>query len=93
MSSAYRELAPYFRNGRLYVPQRTLAMLVNAGLDRQIAEVALSGFDLDRQRNEIATVSYALENILATLEADTQEFAVLNSDETRFLLTGKPAAV
>lgn len=93
MTSIYRELAPYFRNGRLYIPQRTVAMLANAGLDRQVAQAALSGLDLDRQRDLIATIDRALEDVLETLESDTQEYVVLSSDETRFLLTGKPEAV
>lgn len=89
MTSIYRELAPFFRNGRLYIPQRTIAMLANAGLDRQIAQAALGGLDLDQQRDLIATIDRALENVLATLESDTQEYVVLSSDETRFLLTGR----
>lgn len=93
MTDSYKDFAPYFRNGRLYLPQKTIALLTDAGLNTQIASAALNGLDLVDHRDQIAHISQVLESVLATIEENTHEFRALNSTETRFLLTGKPAAV
>ena len=87
-SQAY---APFFRNGRLYLPEKTVALLIDAGLKRDVAETALRGLALDTDRQRIAEINRVLENLLTDLEEDSQEFRALTSGEAQFLLTGKPA--
>ena len=92
MADSYNDFAPYFRNGRLYLPQKTVTLLTDAGLRTQIANNALNGLDLVDNRDQIALINQALETLLGGIEENTQEFRALNSEESRFLLTGKPAA-
>jgi hypothetical protein len=87
-----QEYAPYFRNGMLFLPQATVNLLVDAGLDWETGQAALNGLALDDHRTLIAQISRALEEVLGRMEEDTQAFQVLSSGETQFLLTGKPSA-
>ncbi len=93
MNAAVKDYAPYFRNGRLYLPVHTVALLTEAGLDQHIGEAALNGLALDDHRDQIALISKTLEMALERLEEDSQEFRVLTSADTKFLLTGKTASV
>ncbi len=86
----YREYAPYFRNGRLYLTEKTVVMLTETGLNKELGRAALEGLALDDHRQQIAQISAAMEQMLEQLEEDTQVFQVLSSNETQFLLTGKP---
>jgi hypothetical protein len=86
-----QEFAPYFRNGMLFLPQATVSLLVDAGLDPRIGQAALKGLALDDHKPLIAQISRALEEVLGRMEEDTQAFQVLSSGETQFLLTGKPS--
>jgi hypothetical protein len=91
--NSYREYAPYFRNGRLYLPEKTVALLVDFGLDQGIGEAALHGLALDDHREQIALISQSLEQALAQMEDDTQAYHALSSGEAQFMLTGKPTNV
>ncbi len=88
-----RDYAPYFRNGMLYLPEKTVTLLIDVGLDKATAEAALRGLALDDHREEIARISAALEAVLTDMEEDTQAYMALSSDEAHFMLTGKPANV
>jgi hypothetical protein len=92
MSLDSRAFAPYFRNGRLYLPEKTVALLMDAGLQRDVAEAATRGLALDTDRELIAEINRALEFVLTDLEEDSQEFRALTSEEAQFILTGKPTA-
>jgi hypothetical protein len=83
--------APYFRNGLLYLPATTVEMLISAGLNQEIAISALNGLALD-DKGRIGEISRAMEMMLADIEEDTQAFQTLTSEETQFMLTGKPSA-
>jgi hypothetical protein len=91
--TSYREYAPYFRNGLLYLPEKTVALLVDVGLDKAIGDAALNGLALDDHREQIARISQTLEQALAQMEEDTHAYHALTSDETQFMLTGRPANV
>jgi hypothetical protein len=91
--NSYRDYAPYFRNGRLYLPEKTVGLLLDVGLNQAIGEAALSGLALDDHRDQIAQISQALEAALAQMEEDTQAYQALSSDEAQFILTGKPMNV
>jgi hypothetical protein len=91
--TAYRDYAPYFRNGRLYLPEKTVTLLVDVGLDKSIGEAALGGLALDDHRDQIARISQALESALGQMEDDTQAYQALSSDEAQFMLTGKTTNV
>jgi hypothetical protein len=90
--SQYNEYAPYFRNGLLYLTEKTVTLLTTAGLDKSIGQAALRGLALDDHREQIALISRSLEQVLGQMEEDTQAFQALSSDETQFLLTGKPGS-
>ncbi len=89
MTNFSQDFAPFFRNGRLFLPEKTVNLLIDSGLDTQTAQAALNGLDIIEQRELIGRLNRALEMALETLEESTQEFRALNSSETRFLLTGK----
>jgi hypothetical protein len=82
--------APYFRNGMLYLPPSTVEMLIAAGLNHDVARSALNGLALD-DKTRIGEISRAMELMLADMEEDTQAFQTLTSEETQFMLTGKPS--
>lgn len=88
-----KDLAPYFRNGLLYLPAKTVALLVDSGLDKNIGYAALHGLSLSDHRAQIGMISHALEHALSLIEANTVEYAALTSPETQFMLTGKRTAV
>jgi hypothetical protein len=92
MTSA-RDYAPYFRNGLLYLPEKTVTLLIDVGLDKATAEAALRGLALDDHRELIARINVSLEAVLTDMEEDTQAYQALSSDEATFMLTGKPAGV
>ncbi len=87
----YKDYAPFFRDGKLYLPEKTASLLIEAGLDAAIARAAKTGLALDDHRKQIAQINAILETALARMEEDTQAFQTLSSDETRFMLTGKPS--
>jgi hypothetical protein len=93
LMTSYRDYATYFRNGLLYLPEKTVTLLVDVGLDKATAEAALRGLALDDHREQIALISASLEAVLTDIEEDTQAYQALSSDEAQFMLTGKPAGV
>lgn len=92
MQSNSRDYAPYFRNGLLYLPEKTVELLIEAGLERDLAHAALTGLALDDHRDQIGKINHVLEAALAKMEEDSQPFRALSSDDARFLMTGKPSA-
>lgn len=84
------DFSPYYRNGKLYLPHKTVQLLIDAGLDECLAQAALNGLALD-ERDHIARIHQALEQALQTMEEDSQEFRALTSEETQFILTGRTA--
>ena len=92
MRSTSTDFAPYFRNGLLYLPEATVDLLIEAGLESELARVALNGLALDDNRDQIARINRVLEAALERMEEDSHEFRALSSDDARFLLTGKPSA-
>lgn len=92
MRSSINDYAPYFRNGLLYLPEKTVQLLIETGLDEQSAQAALSGLALDDHRDLIAQINQVLEAALEKMEEDSQSFRALTSDDAKFLLTGKPPA-
>jgi hypothetical protein len=89
MIADYRKLAPYFRNGLLYVPQKTIDALVNVGLDNDTAARAIMGLQLD-DVDSLHQLSEAIDELLNLVEVDSPMFEALTSDESYFILTGVP---
>lgn len=58
------EFAPYFLNGRLYLPLTTIDMLVSFGLHPGLAQAALQGLDLVDHREAIAAINATFEALL-----------------------------
>ena len=85
------DYAPYFTDGKLYIPPKTVELLIQAGLDRNIAQSALDGLALDDDRENIGVISSALENVLEQIAHNTRAFQQLNSTDIHFLFTGRPA--
>ncbi len=92
MRSTASEYAPYFRNGLLFLPEKTVLLLIENGLDKELAQAALNGLALDDNRAQIARINRVLEEALAQMEEDSQPFRALASDESKFMMTGKPPA-
>jgi hypothetical protein len=86
-----QDYAPFFHDGLLYLPEKTIALLAAAGLDSRTAQAALHGLALDDDRVLIGQISNALEKVLGQVAEHSQAYQALNSRETRFLLTGRPA--
>ena len=86
-----REWAPYFCEGLLFLPQSTVELLVDYGLDASIAEGALHGLALDDNKAQIGEISNTLEKALAEMAENSPIYQALTSDETQFLLTGHVA--
>lgn len=92
MRLSISDYAPYFRNGLLYLPEKTVDLLIEAGLERELAKAALSGLALDDHREQIGRINRVLEAALEKMEEDSQPFQALATDDTRFMMTGKPSA-
>lgn len=85
------DYAPFFSDGRLFLPENTLELLISAGLDANIAHAAQNGLALDNDRAMIGQISDLLVRILNHLaETHPEAYEQLSSDTTSFMLTGKP---
>lgn len=87
MNTVTREFAPFFRNGKLFIPVGAVSLLRAAGLEEPAAHSALNGLDLGYQRPLIARIEQCLLKVLTMLDEDSAIFHVLSSEETRFLLS------
>lgn len=87
MSMDYRNFAPYFRNGMLFLPQRTVSALLDAGLSRPLAEHALLGIPLDDRIN-LDNLSKAVFNLIIDMDPQHPLVGALANEETYFALTG-----
>ena len=83
--------APYFSDGKLYIPQKTVELLIQAGLDRKIAQSGLNGLALDDDKDRIGMISNALEKVLEQIAHNSSAFQQLNASDIHFMFTGKPA--
>lgn len=54
--------APYFHNGKLFLPHKTLNLLLSAGLDSNLAEQARQGLALDDRSMKLACHLVGREN-------------------------------
>lgn len=91
MRLSVSDYAPYFRNGLLYLPEKTVDLLIEAGLDKELAQAALKGLALDDHREQIGKINRVLEAALEKMEEDSQPFQALTTDDARFMMTGKPS--
>lgn len=82
----YNSYAPYFHNGKLFLPRKTVNLLMRAGLDANLAEQACQGLALDDHYAQIAIISKVLEVVLHRLEIDRSAYEALSSTETLFML-------
>lgn len=92
MPSSSSDYAPYFRNGLLYLPEKTVGLLIEAGLEKELARAALNGLALDDHRDQIGMINRVLEAALEKMEEDSQPFRALTTEDAKFLMTGKPSA-
>lgn len=79
--------APFFREGMLYLPAKTIDLLIRDGLDLKKAEDARQGLRLDDDRQLIAEISNQLERILESMSEESTAFQELNTEDTRFMLS------
>jgi hypothetical protein len=92
MTAEMLSLAPYFRNGLLYFPERTIKALIEVGLEWQIGHRATRGISLDDSES-LYKLSHAIDTLLGQVDCDSPFFTALTSDDAYFMLTGKPLAV
>ena len=90
MNNETSPLLPYYRNGLLYFPEKTVEMLLAAGMEQSVAQAAHEGLALDddRRMNEVRRV---VQVVLAQSPAESAIYAALSNPETQFMLTGNPA--
>ncbi len=62
------ELAPYFKDGALYLPEKAIELLSKSGIDPSVLEAARMGMALDNT-DEIASISKAMEELLSNLSS------------------------
>jgi hypothetical protein len=86
-----QDYAPFFCEGLLFLPSKTVELLIKAGLDPRIGEAALHGLTLDDHKALIGEISDKLVALLGTISEDSRAYQQLNSDLTHFMLSGKPA--
>jgi hypothetical protein len=91
MPLSINDYAPYFRNGLLYLPEKTVDLLIEAGLEKELAQAALKGLALDDHREQIGRINRVLEAALEKMEDDSHPFQALTTDDARFMMTGKPS--
>ncbi len=82
-----KDYSPFFREGLLYFPETTLTLLVESGLDSNIAQLAKVGLRLDDDRSYIAHISDHLETTLTTLVQHSRIYEQLASQVTKFMLS------
>jgi len=82
-------LAPYFRNGLLFFPEKTIDALMDVGLDSHIGDRAANGLSLDDDES-LSQLNYAIDALLSRVDSSSPFFVALASDEAYFMLTGKP---
>ena len=82
-------LAPYFRNGLLYFPEKTINALLEVGLDWRVGQRAIHGLSLD-DSDLLAQISFSVDELLSQIDEASPFFHALASDDAYFMLTGKP---
>ena len=85
----FRSLAPYFRNGLLYFPEKTVTALLEVGLDWHVGHRAISGVSLD-EHDCLEQISESIDVLLSHVDVTSPFFDALLSDDAYFMLTGKP---
>lgn len=86
-----KDYAPYFRDGLLYLPQKTVKLLTEYGIDPSVANTALQGLALDDDRVLIGQISQTLEDIMGDVAENSQFYRELNTEEAQFILRGRTA--
>ena len=81
------DYAPYFREGLLFIPEKTLDLLQKSDLPEEILVIARRGMQLDDDRDTIGIISNRLEYIMEKLEQDTRAYKDLSSESTQFILS------
>ena len=89
MLAEFISLAPYFRNGLLYFPEKTVCALIEVGLDSQTGYMAQHGLSLD-DRASLQELNKAVDALLLQIDSSSPFFEALTSDDAYFMLTGKP---
>lgn len=82
-----KDYEPFFREGLLFFPETTLTLLVETGLDSNIAQLAKVGLHLDDDRRVIVHISEQLEKALITLKQQSRIYEQLASQVTKFMLS------
>lgn len=81
---------PYYRDGKLYLPERTVRVLMEAGLAHHTGAAAQVGIDLDA-REHIDAIRSVVEKIVEQLDETSVIRSALTDPETQFMLNSRPA--
>lgn len=83
MHAFNHEYEPFLRNGLLCLPEKTVRIMVEAGLNPQIAEIARRGLVVTEQK-PVALISDALRQLLGEMTASEWQFKGWSAtDDTR----------
>lgn len=64
------EYAPHFRDGLLFLPEKAITLLIEAGVKHEVADRARHGMMLDN-REGLAEISAAIEQLLARMRQNS----------------------
>lgn len=77
--------APYYRQGLLCFPDKTLNLLVESGLDAELAKLAHHGLHLDVDHDFIIAINHHMATVLPSLDREIQ--AELASHDVEFMMS------
>lgn len=75
------EYEPYLCNGRLCLPEKTVNIMLKAGLSPQIAEVARRGMILE-DPGRIAEITESIKQLLTKIDAQNWQFRGWQGDQS-----------
>jgi len=73
MFTEFFSLTPYFRNGLLYFPEKTVYALMEVGLDTQTGYMAQHGLSLD-DHHSLNELSAAVDALLLQIDSSSPFF-------------------
>lgn len=85
-----QQLKPYFYDGRVVFPEKTIKALVEVGLDRHTGLAAARGLSLD-DRTSLDAIAKAIRALLRQVSPEHPLYSALENPDTWFMLTGKAA--
>jgi hypothetical protein len=91
MDAEFHHLRPYYRNGLLYFPEKTIGILLSVGLDWRVGYAAKRGLAVDDEAS-LNELGRAIRVLLRQAENSSALHDALAAPDVQFMLTGRPIA-